>query len=180
MTSPAASLLLLSVAVLVGGGLMLWYAGRARRRASLPAGRIVYADTGAWRPPDQPLFSHHHRLAGKPDYLIDTPAGIVPVEVKSGRTPTQPYDSHVLQLVAYCLLVEETSGRRPSHGLIRYPTDTFRVEYTPALRNRLIETLAAMRDDLQRADAPPGLAEARRCAGCGYGDVCGETPGQGL
>jgi CRISPR-associated exonuclease Cas4 len=170
-------LLLAIVALLIGSGLALWWARRERRRASLPAGRIVYADTGDWRQPEQPLYSHHYRLTGKPDYLIDTPDGIVPVEVKSGHTPVQPHDSHVLQLTAYCLLVEDTAGRRPSHGLIRYPDATFSVAYTPALRDRLIRTLAAMRADLQRADAPSGQAGSQRCAGCGYGEACGEYAG---
>jgi len=102
---------------------------------------------------------------------------VIPVEIKSGRTPAQPYDSHLLQLAAYCLLVEETTGRRPPHGLICYPGATFRLEYTPALRDRLIRTLAAMQVDLDASSAPCGQADTRRCANCGYRGAC-EAIGQ--
>lgn len=43
-------------------------------------------------------------------------------------------DSEVLQLAAYCLLVEETQGQRPAHGLTRYQNQTFAVDYTSHLR----------------------------------------------
>ena len=167
-------LLLLGAALVVAGGVFLWVAARAHRRAPLPSGRIVYADTGNWRPPDKPLTSQCYCLTGKPDYLVETAGGVIPVEIKSGRTPTQPYDSHCLQLAAYCLLVEETTGWRPPYGLICYPTATFRLEYTLAVRDRLIKTLAAMRADLDASSAPCGTTDRRRCANCGYREACEE------
>jgi CRISPR-associated exonuclease Cas4 len=168
-------LLLLGAALVVAGGVFLWIAARARRRAPLLPGRIVYADTGDWRPPDKPLTSQRYCLTGKPDYLVETASGVIPVEIKSGRTPTQPYDSHCLQLAAYCLLVEETTGWRPPYGLICYPAATFRLEYTPAVRDRLIGTLAAMQADLNASAAPYGTTDPRRCAHCGYREACEEV-----
>jgi len=53
--------------------------------------------------------------------------------VKPNRSSSQPYDSDVLQLAAYCLLVEEIYEQRPEHGLIRYKNQTFAVDYTPQL-----------------------------------------------
>lgn len=176
----AGPLLSLAVVVLlIGTGLALWGAGRARRRVSLPQGRIIYADTGDWRPQQEPLFSPRYQLVGKPDYLVATRAGIVPVEVKSGRTPSSPYDSHVLQLAAYCLLVEETAGRRPRHGLIRYPAATFQVDYTPALRRGVLSALRAMRADLGMTDVSRSHNDPGRCAGCGYRVECGEALSNG-
>ena len=35
---------------------------------------------------------------------------IVPVEVKSRRTPNPPHPGHALQLGAYCLLVKRPTG----------------------------------------------------------------------
>ncbi len=175
----ASSLLIaLAVLALLVGWLALRAAGRARRSAGLPAGRIVYADTGDWRPLEKPLFSSEYGLTGKPDYLVQTRGGLVPVEVKSGTAPARPYPSHVLQLAAYCLLVEATASHVPSHGLIKYANTTFEIEYTPALRAELLETLASMR--LQRANrAPAGVPrshdEPQRCAGCGYRPMCDQA-----
>ena len=56
----------------------------------------------------EPLYASGANLAGKPDYLVRRWRYVLPVEVKSGPAPAEPYRSHVLQLAAYCLLVEET------------------------------------------------------------------------
>ena len=173
----------LAVLALLVGWLALRAAGRARQSAGLPAGRIVYADTGDWRPLEKPLFSAEYGLTGKPDYLVQTRSGLIPVEVKSSAAPPRPYPSHVLQLAAYCLLVEATAGQVPPHGLIKYADATFEIEYTPALRTELLELLEAMR--LHRASRAPGGVprshdEPQRCAGCGYRPVCGQAlAGQG-
>jgi CRISPR-associated exonuclease Cas4 len=172
----------LAVVILVAGWLVLRRGTRTRGAAGLPAGRVAYADTGDWRPPDKPLFSPAYRLTGKPDYLVETCAGLIPVEVKSKAAPPQPYPSHVLQLAVYCLLVEETTGQAPPHGLIKYADSVFEVDYTPALRRELLTVLDAMRmlrsQSTRRAmghDVPRNHDAPRRCAGCGYRLVCDQS-----
>ena len=168
-----------ALVLLAGGWLALRQAIRRRRSTSLPAGNIIYADTGDWRAAEKPLFSSTYGLTGKPDYLISTRAGVIPVEVNSGATPAQPHPSHILQLAAYCLLVEEAERKSPPYGMIRYPEATFRVDYTPALRRELLSMLADMRAALQPAvrEVPRSHDEPRRCALCGYREVCGEAIG---
>jgi CRISPR-associated exonuclease Cas4 len=168
----------LACLALLAGGLALRRAARARRGTGLPGGRIVYADTGGWRAPDSPLFSARYGLTGKPDYLVETRAGLIPVEVKSGSAPPQAYPSHMLQLAAYCLLVEETEGRAPGYGLIKYADAVFRVEYTSALHRELLALLDAMRHARSRSDprgVPRSHDEPRRCAGCGYLPLCDQA-----
>jgi CRISPR-associated exonuclease Cas4 len=166
---------LVMMSLLLGGGWLLIYA-RHRRAAYLPEGRIVSADVEGRGTPGKPLFSQKFRLVGQPDYLIATRAGLIPVEVKSSKTPFHPYPSHVLQLAAYCLLVEETEGHPPSHGFIKYPDRMFQVPYTPELRRALLETLDAMRADLiNRAEVHRDHNETRRCLVCGYRGSCGEA-----
>jgi CRISPR-associated exonuclease Cas4 len=94
------------------------------------------------------------------------------VEVKSGSAPPQPYAAHVLQLAAYCLLVEEQEGRAPSHGILKYRDAAFQVDYTPALRAELLATLAALHHDLGARDVARSHDEAGRCRGCGYQERC--------
>jgi CRISPR-associated exonuclease Cas4 len=153
----------------------LWLLARsrtARRDAGLPPGRVTYVDTGAWARCERPLFSNQYRLTGRPDYLVRGKGGLVPVEIKSGRAPEQPYPSHVLQLAAYCLLVEEQEGRAPPYGILKYGDRAFEVEYTPDLRSRLLDILDAMRHDLDVRDAGRSHDEPGRCQGCGYRDRC--------
>jgi CRISPR-associated exonuclease Cas4 len=167
--------LLLFVVVL--GGLGTWLllrAGSARREAGLPAGRVTYVDTGAWNRCDRPLFSHRMRLTGRPDYLVRNKQYVIPVEVKSGGAPRQPYAAHVLQLAAYCLLVEEQEGRAPPYGILKYDDRAFEVDYTAALRAELLDTLAALRHHLGARDVKRNHEQAGRCRGCGYREQCAE------
>lgn len=154
------------------GLLLLWLARRGRARSGLPQGRVVYTDTGGWGRLERPLFSRTFRLTGKPDYLVADGDDVIPVEVKSSRVPAQPYPSHILQLAAYCLLVEECYGRRPPYGVIKYAGRTFEVDYTPELEDELLATLDRMRDDLADGDAPRSHDEPHRCRACGYRQHC--------
>ncbi|MBC7227459.1 MAG: CRISPR-associated protein Cas4 [Thermoflexales bacterium] len=167
-------LALILLLVLVGL-VLLWLARRLRARSGLPAGRVVAADVGSWQRLDRPLFSRRHGLTGRPDYIVADGADLIPVEVKSARAPTRPYTSHILQLAAYCLLVAETSGRRPPYGILRYADRTFQIPYTRELEEQLLEILEEMRGDLAAGDAPRRHRDPRRCAACGYRDVCDEA-----
>jgi len=161
--------------LLLVGAVLLWLARRLRARSGLPAGRVVAADVGTWRRLDRPLFSRRYGLTGRPDYVVADGADLIPVEVKSARAPARPYASHVLQLAAYCLLVAETSGRRPPYGILRYADRTFQIPYTRELEEQLLEVLEAMREDLAAGDAPRRHQDPRRCAACGYREVCEEA-----
>lgn len=161
--------------LLLVGAVLFWLARRLRARSGLPAGRVVAADVGPWRRLDRPLFSRRYGLTGRPDYVVADGADPIPVEVKSARAPARPYASHVLQLAAYCLLVAETFGRRPPYGILRYADRTFQIPYTRELEEQLIEVLEAMQDDLAAGDAPRRHQDPRRCAACGYREVCDEA-----
>lgn len=154
---------------------LLWLARRLRARSGLPTGRVLAADVGPWQRLDRPLFSRRHGLTGRPDYIVADGANLIPVEVKSARAPARPYASHILQLAAYCLLVAETSGRRPPYGILRYADRTFQIPYTRELEEQLLDVLEEMRGDLAAGDAPRRHRDPRRCAACGYRDVCDEA-----
>jgi CRISPR-associated exonuclease Cas4 len=165
---------LLLVALLLGG-LGLWLLIRAqgsRREAGLPVGRVVYVDTGAWDRCERPLFSRRFRLTGMPDYLVRSRRDLIPVEVKSGIAPPSPYASHLLQLAAYCLLVEEQEGRAPPHAILKYDDQAFEIDYTPALREELLDTLDDIRHDLGARNVNRSHEEPARCRGCGHRDRC--------
>jgi CRISPR-associated exonuclease Cas4 len=154
------------------GLLLLWLARRGRARSGLPQGRVIYTDTGGWSRLERPLFSREFSLTGKPDYLVADEDDVIPIEVKSSRAPAQPYPSHVLQLAAYCMLVEECYRRRPPYGVIKYGDRVFEVDYTPELEDELLATLDRMRADLADGDAPRRHDKPTRCRACGYRRHC--------
>jgi len=152
--------------------LLLWLGTRQRAQAGVPGGRIIYTDTRLWGRVEKPLTTADLGLTGKPDYLVQTGGVIVPVEVKSGRAPTAPYDSHIYQLAAYCLLVEKTYGKRPPYGIIHYSGRDFAIDYTPQLESALLDRLAEIKRDESRRDVPRSHEDAARCRKCGFRNVC--------
>lgn len=163
--------MLAPLTLLVLGLLLLLWAWRLRHATGLPWARVASSDTGGRRV-EQPLFAPRYGLVGKPDYLIERGGGLIPVEVKPSRRAQEPYYSDMMQLAAYCLLVEETSGRAPHYGLLRYAEATFRIPYNRELRNELLAILEAMRADGAADDCDRDHDEARRCRGCGFYAVC--------
>lgn len=166
---------LLAIILFLAAGWLWRRAGAARGEAGLPRGKVIYTDTADWRPPDGFLISRRLGVVGKPDYLVDQEDGIIPVEVKSASLPPSgsPYEGHILQLAAYCLLVEETYGRRPPYGYVHYQDATVRIPYTDTLRELLLATLAEMRAAAKAAAVPRSHDDPRRCERCGLAYVCG-------
>ena len=151
---------------------LLWLSSRQRKQAGLPGGRIIYTDTRAWGEVEKPLFDVQLGLTGKPDYLVEQNGQIIPVEVKSGKAPDAPYDSHIYQIAAYCLLVHHTMKKRPAYGIIHYSDRDFAVDYTPELENNLLDVLAEMRRDEVRSNVARSHEVPARCTRCGYRDLC--------
>lgn len=166
----------LGVALLLLALVLLLKARQWQEASRLPEGEIVFSDMGAWMRQRKPLFAPSLRLTGKPDYLIEQDDGaIIPVEVKTSPAPSEPYYGHVMQLAAYCLLVQATYGLRPSHGIIQYRDKAFSVTFTPRMENDALELLDIMRMDAQAPDVDRDHDNWRRCAGCGHLRHCGQA-----
>lgn len=168
-------MLYLALALFLLALIFFWQSNRQRKAAGLPGGRVIYTDTRAWGKLEKPLFYTALELTGKPDYLIQQNGQIIPVEVKSNRAPAAPYDSHIYQLAAYCLLVEKTYKKRPPYGIIHYKDRDFAVDYTPELEASLLDLLADMKRDEHRKDVPRSHEQAARCARCGFRKVCDQS-----
>jgi CRISPR-associated exonuclease Cas4 len=155
--------------------IFFWQSGVQRREAGIPGGRIIYTDTGGWGAVERPLYYPPLKLTGKPDYLVRNQGTVIPVEVKSGRAPESPYDSHIFQLASYCLLVEKTYGKRPPYGIIHYNNRNFAIDYTPELETALMELLAEMRRDEIKNSVDRSHDQPPRCARCGFRDLCDQS-----
>jgi len=168
-------LIAIPLLLLIVGLLLLWWARIKREEAGLPQGQVIYDDTGAWQECPRPLFSRRHLLTGKPDYVVAQGEELIPVEVKPLRRVEQPYDSDVLQLAAYCLLIEDNFGKAPPYGIIKYSRGAFAIDYTPQLRRQLLDTMEHMRRDLGAGEVPPSHDNPRRCHACGHRAHCEES-----
>lgn len=160
------------IAVILLALLVLLWSARFKRRMGLPPGQIVYADAENWKKPHKPLYDSSLGLTGKPDYLIRTEDVTIPVEVKSTWAPYSPYDSHIMQLAAYCFLVEHTTGIRPPYGLLRYHNRTFKIRYGEQLETDLIEIIHTIRLEKNSSGSNRSHDQVRRCDRCGFRNIC--------
>jgi CRISPR-associated exonuclease Cas4 len=141
------------------------------RILGLPEGELVYEDADGQ---GEPLTSSAHPLAGKPDYVVKLPDGRpVPIELKLGvHDATAPYSNHIIQVAAYCLILEDYFELPPTHGILRYADREFTVEYTPALKKKVIRLLAEMAKCSEKE--PPALTKQRasKCRACTFQPIC--------
>ena len=164
----------MAIILVVLACVMLVRSARLRQESGLPSGKILQSDTGIEEQRGKPLFSARYGLTGTPDYIVSTPRGLVPVEVKPTRADSEPRESHLLQVLAYCLLLEETEGKKPPYGLLRYSTDTFKVDYNSQTRAHLLEAMEQLRRTALEEEWQVGRNHdvPGRCRACGYRGVC--------
>lgn len=142
-----------------------------QRALGLPAGELVYEDADGQ---GESLFCSAYPLVGKPDYVVKLPDGRpVPIELKLNvQNATAPFSNHMVQVAAYCLILEDYFEKAPTYGIVRYADCEFTVEYTPALRKKVIRLLAEMARC--SAQQPPPLAKQRaaKCRACTFKAIC--------
>ena len=154
---------------------LFWIAARQRRTAGLPAGRVISADTSRWGKVEKPLYDSLLDLTGKPDYLLEQTGRLIPIEIKSSRVVQAPYDGHIFQLAAYCLLIHRTFGKRPPHGILHYPNQTFSIEYTEQLEMTLLEIISDMRQQEHLKEISRSHASLSKCQRCGFRSMCDQA-----
>lgn len=156
--------------------ILAWLLGRPRfAQTRLLALKIRYADVGTiYQQPS--LISARYGLSGRPDYLVRFDDGVVPVELKSGKSPRsgRPYEGHMLQLAAYCLLVEDVCQAFVPYGLLQYEDRCIRVEYTSTARGNLLVILEEMRSVKRGRELHINHNCPAKCRSCGFREVCGE------
>jgi CRISPR-associated exonuclease Cas4 len=142
---------------------------RERAELGLNDETIEFTDDAAMPAPT--LRSKRYGLAGWPDQLVRVGRTFIPVEQKPRARRLQP--SYMLQVAAQCLLVQEVYGVRPPYGLLVVAGGSQqRVEFSPALERRLLDTMAQMRALLSAGTAPEPCWVAAKCRGCGFRETC--------
>lgn len=142
-----------------------------RREAGFVIGDPSYSDLDK---PGTILRSKKYDIAGRPDYMVRRDGHLIPVEVKTGKTPKRPFDSHVMQVAAYCVLVEEVAGERPPYGILTYQDAHFEIPYTEDLKDHVLRTILEMR--LKEATGKVGRSHDTpgKCMGCSRRRACPE------
>lgn len=147
-----------------------------RHVLGLPNGDLVYEDADGQ---GETLSSNQYPLAGKPDYIVQLPDGRpVPIELKLNvQDASAPYSNHEVQVAAYCLILEDYFEQAPTHGILRYADCEFTIEYTPALRKKVIRLLNDMARCTEQQPPPLKTQRAAKCRACAFQPIC--TVGRG-
>jgi CRISPR-associated exonuclease Cas4 len=141
-----------------------------RANHGVPSGEIEFSDK--IRAPS--YFSETYMLSGKPDYVIKKGDEYIPVEMKTGRVPRGPFFSHILQVVAYCILIEEKYGKAPHHGILEYTDHTQHpIEFDEDGKKLVLGKMDEMRDMLDGKTKPYRNHNRKgKCINCSRRESC--------
>jgi CRISPR-associated exonuclease Cas4 len=142
-----------------------------RRVLGLPAGDLVYEDANGQ---GELLYSDAFPLVGKPDYIVKLPDGqLVPIELKlSVQNVNTPHSNHMIQVAAYCLILEDYSEVPPTHGILRYADRDFTIEYTATLRKKVIRLLSEMESCNEQQRPQLARQKVTKCRACTFQPIC--------
>jgi len=167
--------LFLSIILMIGAVVLIasaawikWSMQKKKKYYGIPDGLILYSDLNI---PAAPLFSRRYRLTGKPDYIVQKENQCIPVEVKSGKGP-HPHQSQVLQLAAYCQILEDTSGVFVPEGILVYNNVPYTIRFDPKLRFELESAMKIMRASLRSGVVKLNHHEPGRCRHCSMKQYC--------
>ncbi len=149
--------------------------------AAVFAGRRLHVEleeAGEWL--DLNLTSPSLGLRGRLDALKTRHGQTIPYEHKRGRCYRDPqgqpqaWESDLLQVLAYCYLVESSLGITISEGRIRYHADRTLVHVPfDDLGKQQVEAAIAQTQSLrQAAQRPPVTTNDRLCTRCSLAPVC--------
>ncbi len=122
--------------------------------------------------PAKPLFSNYYKIVGKPDYIVKKNNQFIPVEVKTG-VYNIPQKNHVLQLAAYCHLVEENYKNFVPFGVLVYnKSKQYKIPFDPKLRYELEYSIKNMRNILKTRSLSRNHNDQNRCKNCSMRSYC--------
>jgi CRISPR-associated exonuclease Cas4 len=163
------ALILLLVASLLAYIVLSGWTRRERTAAGLRNETLEWTDDSPVLSPT--LRSRKYGLVGRPDQLVRAGRVLVPIEQKPSAHRLQP--SHVLQVAAQCLLVQEVYGVRPPHGVVVLANGIREhVEFTDTLEQHLLEVMAQMRSFLTTETGPAPCWIGNKCRACSFRRTC--------
>jgi len=169
----------LAVTLVVLALVLFLLAVRSRKKTGIPAGEVFYQDL-----PGQPFFGELLRsnalgISGKPDCLIRTLDGTVPVELKNSSKPPARggiYANHMIQALANCALVEDQMNARVPYALVIYAGQQVRrVAFTEERRQWLLKTIHEVEMARAHLTANRNHEHRGRCVGYGVRSTCDQA-----
>ncbi len=167
--------LFVAALVMVVFGMLCLLAAYRLRQAMHPTATIDFADeTYEVLVPRGPLIDPQSKLTGQADSLlriIETQE-IAPVRVVNEATPEAISEGLRVEILALCLLVEQSYGSPPPYGVLRFTDQDVTLAWDAAMRAELQDLIQALRADEGSSDVPRSHDDEAICAACPVRDVC--------
>jgi CRISPR-associated exonuclease Cas4 len=142
---------------------------KLKNKHNIPSGNITYQDLSR---PAKPFFSKRYKITGKPDYIIKKNNSFIPVEVKSGAY-TKAQENHILQLAAYCHLIEENYNRFVPYGVLIYSDKSrFTIPFDPKTRFELESAIKNIRNIMKTGNISRNHNDLCKCKKCSLNQYC--------
>ena len=142
---------------------------KTREKYRIQQGQVQYNDLIK---AEKALFSKRYRIAGKPDYIVKNNNRYIPVEFKTGNHD-YPLKNHVMQLAAYCQLIEENYNDFVPYGILVYNRDSeFKIPFNPRTRYDLENTIKKIRYAIKTGDVTLNHNDPNRCRACSMRNNC--------
>jgi len=151
---------------------LYYFAHQILKQKGFSEGEIVFTDIDKWEKKKFTLYDKNYQLCGRPDYIRKMDDEFIPVEVKTTERINKPHAAHILQLMAYCYLVEQTFSIHPTYGELHYPDKIFQIPFTTENQQELIDTLQMMRRRLKGRSVNREHNSFKKCTHCGFRDIC--------
>ena len=122
------------------------------------------------------IESNKLNLKGIIDQLEVYPAGIVPIDLKTGSMPREGvWPSHKIQIAAYTMLAEEKYQKEIKEGFIHYLDHKQKrhIAMNPFLKDEIKELIKKVEILLNKKQLPEIVENLNKCTNCGLKDMCG-------
>lgn len=121
------------------------------------------------------LESQELGLRGKIDKIEYHESHILPVELKTGKASNQgPWKDHMVQLAAYCLLLEKEHNQKVSKGSIIYynPRTVHEISINPFMVDEVISLIKEVNSAISSQVIPKIQDNPNKCNICGLKPIC--------
>jgi len=122
---------------------------------------------------EKEIVSEKYGIKGKPDYVLKIDNEYIPVEEKTAdlKSPTFP---HVIQITAYCMLIEDRYGIAPSYGILKYKNMEFKIPYEARWKNLVLQLRENMIKDIEKGESHRNHNNIKKCKNCVRKEYCYE------
>ena len=122
------------------------------------------------------LIDEEIGVRGRPDQIVRIDNQFIPVEQKTGKIPTNPHDSHRMQLLAYLHLVSNTTGTVPEYGILRYGGEAlFTVAWNDLAKADLANSIQEIQRLMVEGGAKRNHERVGKCRNCSRRKMCPQS-----